>query len=129
MTQLSAHIDVRPTLVELCGLKEPAGPEGDGRSLVPALRGDAEALRNRTLFVHSQRILHCEKWRKSSVMTEQWRLINGKELYRIKDDPGQSSNVAGQFPETVQDLRSEYDEWWESLKPAMSRTVRARWAA
>lgn len=123
VTQLSAHIDIRPTLVELCGLKEPSGPACDGTSLVKALRGDENTLRDRTLFVHSQRILHPKKWRKSSVMTEQWRLINGAELYDIQKDPGQEKDVAAENAAVVEQLRGSYDQWWKSLQPAIKRTV------
>ena len=65
-----------------------------GTSLAPILRGDTEALRDRTLFVHSQRIEYPEKWRKCAVMTEKWRLVNGQELYDIKTDPGQRNDLA-----------------------------------
>src|SRR5690606_9411540 len=87
--QLTAHIDLLPTLVELCGIKKPEGPPLDGTSLLPILQGDDDALRDRTLFVHSQRLEHVEKWRKCAVMTDRWRFVNGKELYEIRSDPGQ----------------------------------------
>jgi arylsulfatase A-like enzyme len=121
--QLTAHIDVRPTLVDLCELKEPEGPTSDGSSLVSALHGDEDCLRDRTLFVHSQRILDPKKWRKCSVMTERWRLVNGEELFDISTDPGQRMNVAADHADKVAELRAAYDGWWESLKPAMARTV------
>lgn len=123
VSQLTAHIDVRPTLVELCNLQESEGPATDGKSLVEALRGDEDCLRDRTLFVHSQRILHPKKWRKSAVMTERWRLINGQELYDMTTDPEQRNDVADEHTETVNDLRAAYDNWWASLEPAMERTV------
>ncbi len=123
--QLTAHIDLRPTLVELCDLREPAGPVSDGQSLVKALRGDKQVLRDRTLFVHSQRILHPVKWRKSSVMTDTWRLVNGQELYDVRIDPGQKRDLAADHPQLVNTLRGQYDAWWDSLQPAIGRTVRA----
>ena len=73
--------------------------------------------------MHSQRILHPEKWRKAAVMTDKWRLINGKELYDIKTDGGQKTDLAAQHPEVVTQLRAAYDEWWASLQPAIERTV------
>jgi len=113
--QLSAHVDVLPTLADLCSLKRPDGPKLDGASLAGILRGDTKSLRDRTLFVHSQRIPYPEKWRKCSVMTERWRLINGKELYNIKADPGQANDLAAGNGETVERLRLAYDAWWKSL--------------
>ena len=72
----------------------------------------------RTLFVHSQRIDHPEKWRKSAVMTDRWRLINGKELYDMTVDPGQKKDVAKQHPETKPlspSLRKAYERWWADI--------------
>lgn len=122
--QLTTHIDLLPTLVDLCGLNRPDGPTGDGVSLVPILHGDRELLRDRTLFVHSQRVAHVIKWRKSAVMTDRWRLINGQELYDIRTDPGQQSDIASSQPELVEKLRDEYERWWDSLTPAFDRYVR-----
>ena len=48
-------------------------------------------------------------------MTERWRLVNGKELYDIKADPGQKSDVAADHADVVQRLRGKYDGWWKSL--------------
>ena len=123
--QLAAHVDVLPTLVELCGLKKPDGPPVDGRSLVAALRGEsASPLADRTLFVHSQRMEFVKKWHKSAVMTERWRLINGEELFDIQADAGQVSNVASAHADIVEDLRGRYEEWWESLSPVFDGYVR-----
>ena len=113
--QLTAHVDVLPTLAELCGLKRPDGPTLDGKSLAPLLRGDGGTWPERTLFVHSQRIPYPEKWRKCAVMTERWRLVNGAELYDIQADPGQKDDVAGEHAEVVQRLRAAYEGWWKSL--------------
>jgi len=113
--QLTAHVDVLPTLADLCGLKRPDGPPLDGTSLAPLLRGEAGPWPDRTLFVHSQRIPYPEKWRKCAVMTERWRLVGGAELYDIEADPGQKNDVAAQHPAVVEQLRAAYDDWWKSL--------------
>lgn len=110
--RLAAHIDVLPTLIELCGLNKPESVVFHGSSLVPLLREPAAQWPDRTLCVDSQRIEHPEKWRKSAVMTQQWRLVNGKELYDIKADPGQKVDVAAQHADTVAELRAAYERWW-----------------
>lgn len=121
---LSGHIDVLPTLVELCGLRKPDGPALDGASLVPAFQGERETYEGRVMFVHSQRIQNPLKWRKCSVMTPRWRLMNGVELYNIREDPGQVENVAADFPQVRERLRHQYERWWESLKPSFDEYVR-----
>ena len=124
--QLAAHIDILPTLVQLCGLRKPPGRPLDGVSLVPALRGNRHALRDRVLLVHSQRIPYPQKWRRFAVMTQRWRLTAQDELYDLESDPGQRHNVAAEFPAVVRLLRQEYRRWWESLRPAFDRPVRIR---
>lgn len=113
--QLTSHIDLLPTLIGLCGVKEPRGVKFDGTSLVPLLKSDSVRWPDRTLLVHSQRIEYPEKWRKSAVMTERWRLVNGKELHDIKADPGQEKNLAEKHPKVVKKLRKAYEEWWTDL--------------
>jgi arylsulfatase A-like enzyme len=113
--RLTAHIDILPTLIELCGLKEPRGVEFDGDSLVQLLTGQDENWPDRTLITDSQRIEHPEKWRKSAVMTDRWRLVNGRELYDIKADPGQKSDIADGQPKVVEKLRKAYEDWWADV--------------
>jgi len=113
--RLTAHIDLLPTLIELCGLKEPDGVKFDGDSIVRLLMGRAKNWPDRTLVTDSQRIEYPEKWRKSAVMTDRWRLINGTELYDIKADPGQKNNVADKHPEVFEKLRTAYDNWWADI--------------
>lgn len=117
---LSAHIDVLPTLAELCGLTLLG--DLDGTSLVPALQ--SESMPERTLFVHSQRVPDPIKWRKSAVMTERWRLVNQAELYDIEADSDQSDNVADMYPAVADSLRAAYEGWWAHLSPAFDMDVR-----
>lgn len=122
---LTAHIDVLPTLVELCELSEiPEDYKLDGRSLVPLFKNEDAEWEERTIITDSQRVVDPIKWRNSSTMTERWRLLNGKALYDIEADPGQKKNVAKEHPEVVEKLRADYDAWWESLKPSFKRFAR-----
>ncbi|HUT09309.1 MAG TPA: arylsulfatase [Thermoguttaceae bacterium] len=121
--QLSAHVDILPTLSDLCGLKRDEQVKVDGSSLAPLLRAEATSWPERTLFVHSQRIEHPEQWRKSAVMTERWRLVNGAELYDIQADHGQAENLAAAQPEVVARLREAYDGWWEGLSERFDEYV------
>jgi arylsulfatase A-like enzyme len=119
--QLTAHIDLFPTLLELCQAKPPADRQLDGRSLVPLLTNNHADWPERTLFVHSQRIEYPEKWRQSAVMTQRWRLIDGKQLFDMASDAGQQRDVAAENSAVVQQLRKAYDTWWQSLTPAFDR--------
>ncbi len=111
---LTAHIDVLPTFIELCGLKAPE-IKFDGSNIYDLLRGDGKEWPGRTLMVESQRVVDPIKWRKSAVMTDDWRLVNGKELFSLKDDPKQANDVAAQHPEVLARLRGEYDKFWDEV--------------
>jgi arylsulfatase A-like enzyme len=121
---LTAHVDVLPTLVDLCGLAKKPAADLDGMSFAPHLRGRALAPVERTMFVHSQRVEHPRMWRKCAVMTERWRLINGKQLFDIVADPGQRRDIAADHADVVVKLRKEYEAWWQSLKPNFDDYVR-----
>jgi len=111
ISTLTANIDFMPTILELCKIKVPKSREFDGKSLVPLLtrKGKWE---ERVIVTDSQRITYPAKWRKSSVMTDRWRLVNGKELYDINNDLEQKHDIANKYPEIVECLRAEYDLWW-----------------
>jgi hypothetical protein len=71
--------------MEICGIAERPGATLPlhGRSLLPLLKaGESTEVEwpERILITDSQRIENPEKWRKSAVMSERWRLVNGTEL-------------------------------------------------
>lgn len=123
---LTAHVDVLPTLIELCSLDDP-GIRFDGQSIAALFdnRDDSQnsVFENRILITDSQRVRTPVKWRKSSVMSSNWRLINGKELYDLSTDPSQKQDISKDHPEVVQRLTNFYDEWWEELTPTFSQDV------
>ncbi len=115
INRLTAHVDVMPTLIDLCGLNQPEDVKYDGTTLKPLLKQTAAFWPDRVLITDSQRVENPIKWRKSAVMTERWRLNNGSELYDMNNDPGQKQNIANQHPSVVKRLRDEYEKWWESV--------------
>ena len=121
---LCAHIDVLPTLAELCALEDVRASDRDGESLKSILYGDKESLRDRIPTVHSQRVENVEKYRNYAVMSERWRLLNQNQLYDIKADPGQENNVFENHPDVAKKLSDAYEAWWKSLSPAFDMTVR-----
>jgi arylsulfatase B len=122
--ELTAHIDVLPTLIELCGLNSPLDYSFDGRSLAPLIYQNPTPWPDRTIITDSQRVRDPIKWRMSSTMTQRWRLIDGVELYDMDNDPGQASDVAFKHPQVVKRLRSDYDAWWASISPGFEKETR-----
>ena len=115
VNQITAHIDIMPTLMELCNIPGPEHIEFDGISLVPLLKGNAENWPERTLFVHNQRVIDPIKWKQTSVMTDRWRLVDNTELYDILEDPGQQNNIIKDHPEVALHLNEEYEKWWDDI--------------
>ncbi|SDX18253.1 Arylsulfatase A [Lutibacter oricola] len=115
ITQLTANLDIMPTLAELCGIELPKdGMPIAGKSLVPMFK-NPELKDDRMLVTDSQRLQKLVKWRNSSVMQNKWRLINGKELYNIENDKGQKKNLAESNPEKVKEMRDFYEKWFEEV--------------
>lgn len=123
--RLTAHVDVLPTLIELCGLNPvPEDYILDGRSIVPLLQDPQTDWPDRVVITDSQRVVNPVKWKQSSTMTERWRLVNGTELYDIEADPAQQNDIAAQHPDVVEQLRQAYSAWWEDISPAFEKTSR-----
>jgi arylsulfatase len=108
--------DLLPTLLDLCNVPVPPGATFDGISLADLLRGKTDTLPDRTLVVqYGERPL---KWQ-CAVMSGKWRLVKGTELYNLKDDPGQKTDVAARHPEVVKKLRDQYESWWAGVEPTL----------
>lgn len=109
----AAHIDVYPTLLDLCNVPRPAGPAIDGVSLAPAMTGPAK-IAERMLFFHNagNRIRSPFP---GAVREGRWCLINGKELYDLEKDPGEQNDVAGSNPEVASRLRVAYQSWFDEV--------------
>ena len=112
---LTAHLDWMPTLLQLCGIEREGETQYDGQSIAMALQGWGEAPTDRTLIVQSQRIEQPAMWRKCAMLTDRYRLVNGRELYDIEADPAQQHDLAKDQPEMVAQLRSVYEDWWAEL--------------
>ena len=121
---LTHAIDFVPTLMDVCQIPNTAQVKFDGTSLKDLIDPDTDVeWEDRFIITDSQRIVDPKKWRQSAVMSQQYRLINGKELYDIKADPGQKKNIAKDHPEQVEKMRAFYEAWWTELKPTFAQTT------
>ncbi|GAB5560497.1 MAG: arylsulfatase [Synoicihabitans sp.] len=118
---VTAHIDLLPTLIELCELKNDLGAKFDGISLASALHTLAPANPERTVIVHDQSRFNQPigegeliKGKDFAVMKGSWRLV-GEELFDLSNDPAQRHDIAEQHPNVVQELSSDYEAWWQRI--------------
>lgn len=114
INELTAHIDVLPTLASLCNIDLP-NLKIDGSDMSSVILGDKKTINREYVITDSQRVQAPIKWRKSAVMSDKMRLVNGEELYDIAKDPGQENDIAKQNPGIAAKMRSHYDEWWSSV--------------
>jgi arylsulfatase A-like enzyme len=114
---LTANIDLLPTLIDLCNVDPPETADFHGISLASRLRFEINQLTERVIVTDSQRVERPIKWKQSATMNQRWRLINGRELYDILLDPEQRQDLADQHPEVVQDLCQHYENWWDLVSP------------
>ncbi|GAB3279666.1 sulfatase-like hydrolase/transferase [Larkinella harenae] len=119
----AAHIDVLPTLADLCGLSVKWPHLLDGRSLAGLLRGQSDSLPERMLFTHSAGMtsngLAAEP---GGVRTAHYRLVQQKgqtQLYDMLGDPAQTKDIAVEQPQEVQRLQTAYNNWLSDV----SRTI------
>ncbi len=115
ITKITGYTDILPTLADLCGIEIPSEIDLHGKSLKPLINNSGENWDDRTLFADTQRAFHLEKYKRFSVMTDQWRLVNKTELYDMTTDPGQKTDVSAAHPEVLDKLMQEYEGWWKKI--------------
>lgn len=114
--QMTAHIDLLPTLSQLCGAPLPNDRKIDGRSFIPALEG--QTLPQRSFFSYWARKFP-EMYNNVALQKGDYKLV-GKtdfdaslqqfELYNLKKDPFEKINLVDQDEERATSLKTEMDE-------------------
>ncbi len=106
--QIAAHIDLLPTIAEICGVKRPRTLPLDGKSLLPLLVNQVSSWPDRMLF------------ERGAVRTQRFRLqVSGRrrrqpgkpQLFDMAADPGQKRDVSKQHPDVAARLTKAYQAW------------------
>ncbi|WP_372796462.1 sulfatase-like hydrolase/transferase, partial [Pontiella sp.] len=121
---LAIHVDLFPTLADLCGIEVPNDRTMDGLSLKPLLTGEADKLDRDhvVLQFHGGAAFPEDRLKQeySYILTERWRLLHGRELYDMETDPLQRTDVAAEHPEVVDALWKNYEPYWDSVVQGMT---------
>ena len=112
--QLSGHIDIFPTLTDICGLDVSETLKLDGISVAPVLRGQKESI-DRYFIARNDRLRHPRKYYNAMIRDSKYKLVNGEELYDMDADPGEENNVIELFPDVAEKLKLQYDRWWDEI--------------
>jgi len=103
-----------PTLTSMAGINFESTKVLDGIDISDYILTGTKP-EERMVVTDKQRVPWPVKGKNKSVMQGTWRLVNGKELYDVSNDPGQQNNIANTNPERVKEMNEFYDSWWESV--------------
>ncbi|MBI4560068.1 MAG: sulfatase [Candidatus Hydrogenedentes bacterium] len=123
---MTAHVDIAPTILDLCGIEAP--PAMEGISLAPYLRGESNAPARD--FVISEECTWQMKW---SIRTRDHKLILAREedfyqtpmreLYNLREDPEERDNYYERDPATAQRLEQQLETWIAEKMRANNLTI------
>jgi len=89
----------------------------DGKSLWPLATGLNNEWPDRTLYFQWHRGDVPVAYRNCAARSQQYKLVNGTELYDLVADPGEKKDTAGDHPEIVAKMRAGYENWLKEYAP------------
>jgi len=134
-------VDFLPTFTSLAEAKLPKKQPIDGTDVSPLLVG--KEIAERSIFWHYPLYLQGKglvidlpngktySWRgfpSTSLLRGQWKLVEFHEddsigLYNLKEDPGETRNLAKKMPERAAKLRAELDDWQKRTKAPVPKAL------
>jgi arylsulfatase A-like enzyme len=129
-------VDYYPTFLEITGTKPPTNYKLDGVSFAPLLRDSTASLDREAIFWHFPCFLqgsgdpHGGPFRTTpagAIRKGDWKLIEwfetGRlELYNLKQDIGESKNLAESHPEKLAELHADMKAWRKSVDAPIPTT-------
>ena len=134
---MAGHIDVLPTLLDICQIAIPDDVELDGHSLIPVIHGESVPWFERNLYFqwHSGPVpfeyVHFAARSQSHKLVqpqdnphaisthpsrdELKQMLATLELYDIQHDPGELNDIANEHPEIVERMLSDYEHWFSDV--------------
>jgi len=119
--------------MDISGAEIPSDLTIDGVSLLPLLERKEGQWADRMLFMQCSRGMTPHRYQNCAVILQRFKMLGypnsfedrnlevlrdktGLELYDISADPGETKNVADQYPEELEKLRIAYDKWFDDVK-------------
>ena len=112
---IAAHIDLMPTILDICRVDQQLPNPIDGISLLPVIKGKKPIDPNRNYFVQLHRTDKPELWNNTAMRNSHYKLVEGDELYDIQNDPGEKQNIAASHPEVLKKMRTKTEDWFEDV--------------
>jgi len=110
--------DFFPTMLEMAGIK---GTCPDGVSIMPLLRQKG-SIERKTFYWHYPHYHRCTPG--GAIRDGDWKLIEffedgHVELYNLKDDLSETTDLAAKMPEKAEELRKKLADWRKSVDASM----------
>ncbi len=120
--EFTAHIDILPTIMDICNIPIKNTKKLDGISFKPLIDKENTDW-NRTYF--NQFITPSAKqgakafkertWKKAVAYDGQYKLVDGNRLFDLAKDPYEKFDLAESKPEKVKELRQHYLNWLDEV--------------
>ena len=133
--EIAAHIDILPTLLELCGIEKTGHNLIDGVSLYPLLKGVSDKWPDRNLVFQFHRGMIPQRYQNCAVRSQKHKLVSKHgitkerktglpslkpefELYDMENDPEEKDDISTKNPEIVRRMRESYETWFNEMNQA-----------
>lgn len=108
--------DLYPTLLDVAGLAPGTEYPGDGISLLPLLQGAAGLTRDAIFWHYPNFAFHKDNRLGSAIRMGDFKLLeffadDAVELYKLKNDIGETRNLADDEPERARQMRARLQQW------------------
>ncbi len=117
----AVSVDFYPTMLQCAGVGQPPGQVLDGVSLVPLMKQTGGLGRDAICF-HYPHYHHSRP--AGAIRAGDWKLIErfddgSLELYHLKNDVGETANLAEKMPQRARELRDRLAAWRQSVGAKM----------
>tara|TARA_B110000914_G_scaffold70449_1_gene61575 strand:- start:1587 stop:3290 length:1704 start_codon:yes stop_codon:yes gene_type:complete len=120
---MAAHIDILPTLAQVCNVELPKERIIDGKSLLPLIKGKEVDWIGRSLFSYWTR-RYPELYYNMALRKGDYKLVGNTnynapikdfELFNLENDPYEQNNIILKNSILANDLKKELDETYNEL--------------
>jgi len=120
---ISAHIDILPTILDICGITPAAEVRLDGFSLLPYIDGEEDPVQDREL-VHYWYRGYPEPYHNIAYRLGNYKLVahgdyqmpdSEFELYDVLSDPFEKNDISSSEKTLVDSLKRGFDTWYADI--------------
>jgi arylsulfatase A-like enzyme len=119
----AAHIDILPTLLEICRIPADEQQPPDGISLWGLLNGEEKSMPSRDLISHWVRG-YPEPYHNIALRSGALKLVGQGSylespgtfaLFDLEKDPGEQRDISDIYPDSVQAMKNRFDKWYDEV--------------